>query len=335
MTIIITHGDADGICAAAIVKMTPEHHKDEVFFSHPMGLLSDLSNVKIQSSDLILLDIAIDQRAYSEIIPILERIGSKYTIIYLDHHDLPGPLPSCVKMMRDPTNQASATELAFRFFYSELPVTADRITCIGAICDYCDDTPLIKELMHRFERRTLFLDAGIMSQGMSNFQRNYDFRRKLVEEFAKGRYPCEISELTNGAIKLTQEDKKSRSEVIKMYEKGEKIAWVFNPPASKSKAAHWIMGDSGKLVGITVNIHQYKPDIADITIRGRNVVDLRPIIPKIAQTMGGSGGGHENAIGCRIPRDKLDTFLKIFDRTLSALELHLPPSIPELVDQFK
>ena len=42
---------------------------------------------------------------------------------------------------------------------------AMRIACIGAICNSMDNTPLMQELMIQFERRGLFLDAGLLSQG--------------------------------------------------------------------------------------------------------------------------------------------------------------------------
>jgi RecJ-like exonuclease len=327
MTVIITHGDADGICSAALVKMTPKHRNDNVIFSHPMGLEHDLPKI---DEDLIVLDIAIDLRSYSKVYPILDILSQKYSVLYLDHHGLPGPLPPKVEFYND--ERVGTTELAYRYFYNDLPKFADRIACIGSICDYCDDTPVIKELMYCFERRSLFLDAGLLAQGLRDIGSSYDAKRELVEEFALGKYPCELKELTRAALKVTQDDKDARKLVLQMYETGKRIAWVISPPASKSKSAHWIMGDSGKMLGVTVNFHKSKEDLADITIRGRDMVDLREIIPRLAQNLGGSGGGHKNAIGCRIPRFHLESFLKILDKTLVNLDLSNPPDFESLID---
>ena len=94
------------------------------------------------------------------------------------------------------------------------------------------------------------------------------------------------------------------------------------------------MGHSNKLLGLTVITRESKPDIADITIRGRNLIDLRDIVPQIALSLGGSGGGLFNANGCRIPREKVESFLKILDNAIEALNITPPPDIKNLVKLF-
>ena len=42
------------------------------------------------------------------------------------------------------------------------------------------------------------------------------------------------------------------------------------------------MGDSHKLLGLTVIHREIKPNVVDITIRGRNSIDLRDLVPTIA-----------------------------------------------------
>jgi single-stranded-DNA-specific exonuclease len=326
MATILTHTDGDGICAGSLVKMTKEYQDASVIFTHPMGLATDLKKLE---DDLVICDIALDKRAYKEIYDRLEEISQNYSIVYLDHHNRPGSLPPKVVDIHDET--VCATELAFRYFYHELPKYADRIAIIGAISDYLDKTPLMLEVLHHFERRSLFLDAGLLAQGLNAYSRSYDSMRELVEEFSKGKYPCDVKILVDQAIRTTRKDKKTREKVIRSYEKGKMIAWVMNPHSSKSKAAHWIMGDSGSVVGLTIINHRSRPNIVDITLRGRNLVDLRNIVPKIAHNLGGSGGGHANALGCRFPKDNLKIFLRILDNTLSALEIEKPRNFEELV----
>jgi RecJ-like exonuclease len=325
MTIILTHGDGDGICSAALVKMTKEFKEAEVRFTHPMGFADDLRGIE---EEVVICDIAIDERAYETVCKELNYLATHFSVLYIDHHRLPGKLPQKVSLVHQ--EYVSATELVFRHFYYQLPKTADRIAVIGAICDYLDHTPLMMELRNRFERRTLFLDAGLLAQGLKNGN-SYDEMRNLVLEFSNGLYPCENKKLVDTALNTTRKDKDARLKVIKLYNKGKKIAWIINPPASKSKAAHWVMGDSGSIIGLTVRFHSTKAEIADITIRGRNLIDLRTIIPKIALNLGGSGIGHANAIGCRIPREKTDQFLKIVDTTIDALGVESPPHIEGLI----
>lgn len=326
MTTILTHGDADGLCCAALIKMTAQYAKAEVIFTHPMGLIDDMKDL---DDDLIITDIAVDQRSYEEIYKILKNVTISHSVLYIDHHAGPRPLPPKVIDILD--DRVCATELVFRYFYHQLPKSADRIACIGAICDYLEHTLLMEELMHRFERRTLYLDAGLMAQGLKNGSTDYNNLRDFVNLFALGKYPCEIPKLVNRALEITREDKETKKLILKKYQTGQNIAWIENPESSKSKAAHWIMGDSGKIIGITILLRENKPNMADFTIRGRNLIDLRKIIPILAQNMGGSGGGHPNAIGARIPREKKEMFLKIIDNTISALEIKLPLSVDQLI----
>ena len=326
MPTILTHSDGDGVCSAALVKMTKKYRDARVTFTHPMGIAHDLKAV---DDDLVVCDIAVDSRAYDTICKELERISESYSVVYIDHHRHPGPLPRKVLNIHD--ERVSATELVFRHFYHQLPESADRIAMVGAICDYLDDTYLMRELIHHFERRSLFLDAGILAQGMHIYGSEYDKMRNLVIQFSQGLHPCQIKDLVAGAINSTKNDKKRRNKIIHNYEHGEKIAWVMNPKASKSKAAHWILGHSGCIVGITIRTHRHRPEILDMTLRGRNLVDLREYVTKIAHNLGGSGGGHPNACGCRIPIEKKDMFLKILDNTLKAIDIPNPPQIKDLL----
>jgi len=126
--------------------------------------------------------------------------------------------------------------IGYRYFFESLPEYADHFACIGAICDYMDNTPFINELMHNYERRNLFLDAGILAQGLYSVRRNYDYMRKLVESFSTGKYPCEMQNLVNKAVKNMREDKLEREKVLKKYKTGKYLAWIRNPSASKSNA---------------------------------------------------------------------------------------------------
>jgi len=311
------------------VRMVPMYQDAKVYFSHPMGLVHDLK--QFNDDDLIICDIAVDQRAYRKLLRRLEKIISKgYSITYFDHHPIQGELPPGVVFIHD--TSVSATELVYRFYYHKLPKNASRIALIGAINDYLDDTPLMEELMYQYERRTLFLDAGILAQGLKDYRHNYDKMRKLLYQMSGGQYPCEVPYLVNKSLKVTRADKYTQIEVLKHYKTLKHIAWIKNPEASRSKAAHWIMGDSEKTIGITVIDHHSRKDIYDLTIRGRNLVNLLDFVPKIAKKMGGSGGGHPNACGCRIPKEKLEKFLQILDSTLGALEIPNGKNVESLID---
>ncbi|UYP46008.1 hypothetical protein NEF87_002293 [Candidatus Lokiarchaeum ossiferum] len=329
MVTILTHLDADGICSGSLIKMTKKYKNARVFFTHPAGLAKDLKGI---NDDLLICDIAIDIKSYHKTYALLEKISQEHEIYYFDHHHLPEALPE--KVINIHNESISATEIVYRYFYHALPSYADHIALLGAICDYLDNSPLMKELLHHYERRTLFLDAGLLAEGLKKFSHgpNYDDLRKIVQRLSQGEYPCEIRELTRAALSSTRRDKLQRKNILENYEKRLNFAYIMDPDAgSRSKVAHWIMGHSGTLLGIVIIQLRSKPDMVDLTIRGRQLIDLRTIIPEIAQSIGGNAGGHSNAIGCRIPKNKLNRFLTILDEKLSQLHIPKPFRIAELI----
>ena len=314
--IICTHGDADGICAAALVLSTKSISKlnPRLFFSHPTGLSHDLAQF---DDDLIILDIAIDIKHSPFITRELERISQTHKVLYIDHHELIESLPDRVEYYAE--ENISTTELCYRYFYKEIEESNDIIAAIGAICDYFTDSPMMEELMIQFEKRALYLEAGLLAQGLYPISRNYELKRQIVLKFAKGTYPSEIDFLTQNAIEYSISEKYERDRVLKEYKTLNNIAYIENPKSSRSKAAHWVMGHTRLAIGIAITTHFAKKDKVDLVIRGRGLFDLRRVIPNLAIKYGGTGGGHKNACGARIPGENLMAFLQELDDYISNL----------------
>lgn len=327
---IITHLDADGVCCASLIKMIPQYGNAYVYFSHPAGLAHDLQ--VIEDDDLIICDIAQDRGSFPAIYDRLKEISQFHTVFYFDHHAQPHKFPQ--KVINVFNQNISATELVYRYFYDQLPEKADHIALLGAICDYLDSTPLMQRLSHHYERRTLFLDAGLLAQGLKRLGRKnyYEHLRNLVQEFSMGKSPSEIKELTKAAISATISDNEKRPKIISQYVSEANIAWIRDPPSmSRSKIAHWILGHSGKKLGMVITTLNSKRNLVDITIRGWRLVDLRSFIPEIAERLGGSAGGHANAVGVRIPMKNLKLFLRIVDQHDALIKLPPIKSIQELI----
>ena len=330
MTTIITHLDADGICSASLVKMVKEYCDAYVYFSHPAGLLRDLQS--IPSDDLIICDIALDQKAYPEIFKTLNAISENFSVTYIDHHIQLDGLPE--KVVNIHNLNVSATELTYRYFYYQLPRWADHIALLGAICDYLDDSPLMQRLMHHYERRTLFLDAGLLAQGLKKIGKkdHYDKLRELIHHFSHHKAPTDMPELIQAAIKATKRDNERRPIILSLYHTEKNIAWVQDPPTlSYSKIAHWILGDSGKHLGLVIRTLNSKRLLVDITIRGWRRIDLRKIVPEIAIKLGGSAGGHANAVGVRIPQKNCQLFLRMLDNHPIFSTLEPMPKVEDLI----
>ena len=66
-TLILTHGDSDGICSGAIAKTAyPDAY---VYFTCPVNLLDKLSLIE-DVETLIICDIALDERHCSDLYPV-------------------------------------------------------------------------------------------------------------------------------------------------------------------------------------------------------------------------------------------------------------------------
>src|SRR3989304_4283602 len=105
---IIAHEDADGICSAALARMTDPTSR--VFFSRPCSLLHDLDQMDTKR-DLAVLDLALCELVKEQIVSRLSRWGGK--VLYIDHHPDTAtsfPRQSSVEII---FGDVSASELTF------------------------------------------------------------------------------------------------------------------------------------------------------------------------------------------------------------------------------
>ena len=178
---------------------------------------------------------------------------------------------------------------------------------------------MMEELMIQFEKRALYFEAGLLAQGLYPISRNFELKRQIIQKFAKGIHPSEIDFLTQNAIEYSVSEKYERERVLKEYKTLNNIAYIENPKASRSKAANWVMGHTRLVIGIAITTHFAKKDKVDLVIRGRGLFDLRRVVPNMAIKYGGTGGGHKNACGARIPSQHLMEFLQELDEYIENL----------------
>ncbi len=88
--------------------------------------------------------------------------------------------------------------------------------------------------------------------------------------------------------------------------------------ASASGAVNFVLGLSGKDVGVAYK-ERVDHGIYAVSIRGSKncKAHLGRIINLLATELGGSGGGHNKACGAVIPKPKIKTFLKEFNKKLN------------------
>ena len=317
---IFTHGDSDGVASAAItVAALREKYNDiRVYFSHPAGLYGDLNEFYSSGSDLVVLDIALSELHLNSLLERFEQISKKNNLVYIDHH--PEPLGLSI---RDLPGQvfhdlsASTSELTYRFFEEYLDYDMVRIALYGAISDYLDETPWVKRMLEYWDKRDIYYEAGVLSQGLEGSRRLHDFKRHVVHHLSENRLPSMLSELLVRALIESVNNEELRKWVKKNVVKRNKYAYVINPPGSLGRAAVYSRAITDTIVGVAISKRER---VAEMSLRAkRSVVDLNLILRKITPRLHGSGGGHSFAAGARVPLDKLKDFLSRLEYELEKI----------------
>ena len=309
-TLILTHGDSDGICSGALAKSAfPDSY---VYFTSPVNLLDKLNLIE-EVETLIICDIAIDERYCFELRAKLEELTEGCSLYYIDHHPLP---ESCKKeewFYHD--TDVCSSELTYRVFEDLLSEEMKRVSIYGAIGDFCDNTPCIKSWVRDWDKRSLYFQAGTLIQAILQKGRDYEFKRTLLEPLSKNIIPSNIPGLLELAREAAINEESIRLFVREHVEVLKNIAYIVNTSNSISKAAIYAASCGQKEVGIAAEYRERK-GAYDLSIRSRGEVDLNRILRLIAPKFGGSGGGHPSAAGARIPEGSLEDFLRAFDKKI-------------------
>lgn len=313
-SLILGHGDADGVCSAAIAKMA--FPKAELRFSRPVSLCKDLRKVEA-GLRVVVCDIAFNEADLKDLFQEFLRLSSKAPLIYIDHH----PLPPKVNVSDIPATEAihdvraCTSELTYHTFKYLLKPEALFVAIYGAIGDYMDRTPFINSELERWDRRTLYLEASLLVEALTE-KGVHKFREEVASQLAQGKSPSEIQGLVEAALIGLKHEYKVLDYVKKNVERRENIAVVINLPVKgfAGKAAIYACALTNAKVGVCANIKEKK---VDMSLRARRPhIDLNAIVREIAKGFDGSGGGHPAAAGAYVPSGRFEAFLEALDKRL-------------------
>ncbi|WP_048815625.1 DHHA1 domain-containing protein [Methanosalsum zhilinae] len=307
-TIIFTHGDSDGICAGAIAKNAYE--ESDVYFTSPVNLLDKLNNMADGYDNIVICDIAVDERTQAGLMDRLNDLSRHSKVIYIDHHPLPYDEWGSDWFYHD--TGSCASELTYRSLKEMLGRDIRRIAIYGAIGDFSDNTDTIRQWSKDWDKRTLYFQAGTLIQAVTFVGRDYNLKRKILNTLSTDVIPSEIPELLDFAKRASVLEEELRLHIKKNVLSLSNISYIVNANGYMSKAAIYAAAYGRKSVGISAE-HRSRKDVFDLSIRSRGNVDVNRITRKASRKVGGTGGGHPMAAGARIPEKKLEIFLRIFD----------------------
>ncbi|NOX71659.1 MAG: DHH family phosphoesterase [Candidatus Micrarchaeota archaeon] len=313
---ILTHSDCDGICAGAIALSRFPHA--EVFFTKPASFADDLE--ECTADKIIVCDIALTQKDKERIMHIIKEKPAK--ISYFDHH----PLDERTKQFLDKhidlhhDLNRSASEIIYRHFENDIPPERVWIAIYGAIGDYCDDTEFVKRVEKDWDIRALYFEVSTLVLGIKvrHFE-SYDKKRDIVKALSKGLNPSDVPGLAMGAKEAVNAEFDLYEIVKKRAEKLEHIGIVkdlegfgFRGPAALFAAT---VTDS--ILGMSI---YDRTNHFDITVRTRDYsIDLNVLLSETAEEFEGTGGGHPQAGGARVPIMHLNAFLKRINEKLDEM----------------
>ncbi len=316
-TAVFTHGDTDGICSAAV--LLAGYPNAKVWITSPVGLLKDLKNCN--DEEVFILDIALSERDREDIFKELERLSQGKTV-YIDHHPLPdgvlsGDLP-CTKVIID--QSCSASELTYQWLKEKVPDGTRRVALFGAISDYCDENHLIKTEIDTYDRRTIYLEAGLLSQCLGESKGDYAFKKEMINKLSKGKMPSESDKVIKRAISATKKEWRLYKFVHDNVVIHNGVAVMRDIPRgiSPTKAAKFAVGIGGCSLGLGI---KKRDGYVDISVRKKRDfhLDLNRALRTIALRYDGSGGGHPSAAGVRIPAEHLEAFIDTLAKEVSSI----------------
>lgn len=311
-TLILTHADSDGICAGAIGKNA--YPDARVFFTNPVGLLDDLGEAE-KYDNILICDVAVDMVSNEEIRSRINTLAEERNIRYIDHH----PTPPWDEPWFFSDTDACGAELTMRVLDELAHPDMSRVAIIGAIGDFADQTPYVREMIKHWDKRSLYYEAGTLIQGIEEARRDYNYKRKIVSAMSQGKIPSHVPGLADKAIKASQFEEQLRLRVRENVKRMRSLAYVVDANGYLSKAAIYSGVYGNRPVGVAAQHRGHKP-VFDLSIRSRNKIHLNEILQRIAPKYDGHGGGHPNAGGARIPEKHLDAFLHDLDRSIGREE---------------
>jgi single-stranded-DNA-specific exonuclease len=307
-TVILAHADCDGMCAAAIV--LAKHPDAEIFFTKPVSLAVDLKPVEAER--IVICDIALTKSDAAAVSDILTEKAKGSEILYFDHHTIPSTAkPKALSAIKHVHKlNVSASELAYKHYQKEIPTERVWIALYGAIGDYEDDTPFVREMIMNWDRRALYFEVSTLIMGIKDKEfSTYDAKRRIVQTMSIGKNPSDVPGLVGAAKQAVNQEFELYEYIKKHAEKRGKIGVATNIPQFGFRGPAALFAATVMETDVGMYIWE-KEKYVDITVRKRNTaIELNVLMEKAAEAVGGSGGGHPAAAGARVPKDKLDKFI--------------------------
>jgi len=277
-------------------------------------LMDDLDRVPSDTSSLVICDLGTDDSTLQEFIKKLAGFASRgCDVTYIDHHYMPAQARRAIskkgiRLVHDARECASM--LTYATFRDSLPLDARNVALYGAVTDYMDASPMGRRLMEKTDRHFVLAESMLLSHAIARVDSGSSFRRIVVRELSAMRLPHEIERVPDLALAQLRAEATLANKVKRTGRKDGLLAVVKTTENSTGNVAKLLIGAFDVPLGIS---YRDKGDgWCEVSLRSTSAlrIHLGKSISKIALRLGGNGGGHMKAAGCRVPRSKVQEMLR-------------------------
>jgi single-stranded DNA-specific DHH superfamily exonuclease len=301
--------DVDGLGSAALAVAATGA---EVLLSDYDDLLENLARVPTDIEEFVLCDLGADNANLDEFLRRLKKIAKNAEVTYIDHHFMTPATKqrlrrTGVRLVHD--EKECSSMLAYLTFKDSLPEGSRLVALCGAVTDYMDDSPAARKLMEQADRQFVLLEATMLAYALGRKGGQEGFPEMVVEELSKMKYPHEIEGVPHLAVAQLAEVARLGEHVKERGKRMGRMAYMVTAQHSTGNVAKLLIGAFGVPVGVALK--EKEPGWYEVSLRSTSQCKLHlgRTIDKIASKLGGNGGGHRKAAGCRVPVSQIDMML--------------------------
>ena len=308
--------DIDGLASGS---MSVAATGGELILSDYDDMVDNLRKVPDDAERVVLSDLGADSADFAGFLNEMQRIAKHARVTYIDHHYMSEAAKrklrkAGVQVVHDVRECASM--LTYRTFKDQLPERARLNALCGAVTDYMDDSPMAKKMMEKGDRHFVLLEATMLSLALGNRAEEAGFPEMIVSELAKMKHPHEIPGVPEAALRQLGREAALEEQVKAGGTKLGRLAYMVTTQYSTGNVAKLLIGAFDVPVGVSMK--EKNPGWYEVSLRGTSEcrVHLGRTIAKVAGRLGGSGGGHRKAAGCRVPTSRADEMLQALSKSV-------------------
>lgn len=321
---IIAHGDADGICAAALVKTI--YPGALVMFSKSTQLHKVLKEIdrRINTMDvLFIVDVAISQKSKDYVLERLKKAKEKYTIYYYDNHVLPSSIKDLNlkeyvhKYISDKKSSSSAVVFGELYDMSTINLKIYNYQAMlgayGAIADYARDCPFLQSMLDLYDESNTYYQAFLLKQA-SRVIEDDAMKRTIVDKLSVGILPSEIFEVVEAARMASREVSVAINFIQTHAKKFGDLGIIIECPiASMGHNAYVAATMTDSRIGVAIR-RQGGNTYFVLRRRQQETIHLGKLATKVAEDLGCDGGGEEATAGITAEDGKIAEILECLNK---------------------